>query len=381
VAIPVRKVDLMRIALVTAFYPGERMGGSEYQTLLIAEGLAELGHDVVFLGTDAAKEGEFDANNVRVMEAQSWRSVGWRTHRDSVTESLRRTDPDICYVRVFEELATIVPWCDKAGIPVISVSASAKTATPFLRGYHPAETLAYVRSFEAFRHLRSFLAIRSSDVHVCNTRALKQQMRQWFPRKRINVIYNGSPVPASEEVHRGSSGQVIWVNNLKRWKRPEVFVELARRLSQYDFVMIGKISAGRRYTRQTTTALENATDNLRYLGPLPLARVNTMIADSDLLLYTSLPVEGFGNSFLPDWFRGVPTLSLSFDLDGILQREGVGRCAMTFEELVADVEELMADEPLRGEMGVRARQYAVGHHSARTMVADYERLFGGLTAQ
>ena len=371
----------MRVTLATAFYPGERMGGSEYQTLLIAEGPADLGHEVIFLVTDAAKEGETKTNELRVMEAPGWRSVGWRTHQESVTETLRQTDPDICYVRVFEEIATIVPWCKKASVPVVSVSASAKTANPFLLGYHPVETLAHLRSLQTFRHLRSFFSIRSSSVHVCNTRALKQQMRRWFPRKRINVIYNGSPVPPPEEVHHESSGQVIWVNNLKRWKRPEVFVELARRLPQYDFVMIGKISAGRRYTRQTTTALENAPDNLRYLGPLPLAQVNTMIADSDLLLYTSLPVEGFGNSFLQAWFRGVPTLSLSFDLDGILEREGVGRCAMTFEELVADVEELMADESLRGAMGARARQYAVGHHSARTMVADYERLFGGLTAQ
>jgi len=321
------------------------------------------GHDVVFLGTDADKEDVFDASNLKVIEAPSWRSVGWNHHRGCITRALQWSDPDVCYVRVFEELATIVPWCGKASVPVVSVSASAKTANPFLLGYHPIETLAHLRSLQTFRHLRSFFSIRSSSVHVCNTQALKRQMRRWFPRKRINVIYNGSPVPPPKEVHRGSSGQVIWVNNLKRWKRPEVFVELARRLPQYDFVMIGKISAGRRYTRQTTAVLEDAPANLRYLGPLPLVQVNTMISDSDLLLYTSLPVEGFGNSFLQAWLRGVPTLSLTFDLDGILQREGVGRCAATFEQLAADVGELMADESLRGEMGARARQYAISHHS------------------
>jgi glycosyltransferase involved in cell wall biosynthesis len=371
----------MRVALATAFYPGRRMGGSEYQTLLIAEGLAERGHDVVFLATDAAGEEEFSTDGLRVIEVRGWRSVGWRIHRESVTGALHQANPDICYVRVFEELATIVPWCQRAGMPVVSVSASAKTASPFLLGYHPTETLTYVRSLEVFRHLRSFLSIRSSDVHVCNTRALQRRIQRWFPRKRIGMVYNGSPVPPAEEVHHESSGQVIWVNNLKRWKRPEVFVELARRLPQYHFVMIGKIAAGKRYTRQIEAILDHAPANLRYLGPLAIDQVNAMIADSDLLLYTSLPVEGFGNSFLQAWFRGVPTLSLSFDLDGILQREGVGRCAMTFEGLVADVHELMADEPLRRQMGVRARQYALRHHSVDTMVERHAQLFSGLLAE
>jgi len=370
----------MRITLAAAFFPGDRMGGSEYQTMLIAEGLADLGHDVAYLATDASQEREFSAGKFRVMEIPGWRSVDWKPHQVLVTQALRHTHPDICYVRVFEGLASIVPWCKQAGVRVVSVSASAKTASPFLLGYHPTEALTNLHSLEAFRHLRSFVSIRSSDAHVCNTRALERQIRRWFPLKRIRMVYNGSPVPPWEGMRFESSGQIIWVNNLKRWKRPEVFVELARRLPQFEFVMIGAISAGRRYTRQLLSLLEGAPANLHYLGPLPIAQVNAMIRDSDLLLYTSLPVEGFGNSFLQAWFRGVPTLSLSFDLDGILEREGIGRCAADFGQLVGDVEELMVDDSLRREMGLRARQYAVRYHTAERMVGDMAALFGEFVA-
>ena len=59
----------------------------------------------------------------------------------------------------------------------------------------------------------------------------------------------------------------------------------------------------------------------------------------------------------------------------ILERERIGRRSRNFEQLVTDVEELMADEPTRREMGRRARAYAIGHHSAQRMVANYETLF------
>jgi glycosyltransferase involved in cell wall biosynthesis len=127
--------------------------------------------------------------------------------------------------------------------------------------------------------------------------------------------------------------------------------------------------------RAMKNCLQNAPLNFKYMGPLPIDQVNQLIAESDLLLYTSLPVEGFGNSFLQAWMRCVPTLSLNYQLDGIPERERIGRCPSTFKNLVADVGELMADEPQRYEMGIRAREYASRNHNPENMVSDYENLF------
>jgi glycosyltransferase involved in cell wall biosynthesis len=356
------------------------MGGSEYQTLVTSLGLATLGHEVAFLATDSSRQAMFSADGMQVLQVPSARVAGRGLHDRLLDEALEEAQPDVCYVRVFEEMATIVPLCRRLGVPTLSVSASAKAASPFLVGYHVEETLAHLRSLEFARHLRSFRSIGSSAVHVCNTRLLQRRVQRWFPGKRIRMIYNGSPVPLAQEVHVGSSGRAIWVNNLKRWKRPELFVRLARCLPQFDFVMIGQIQAGARYRAKINSMLAGAPSNLQYLGALPIDQVNRMISYSDLLLYTSLPVEGFGNSFLQAWLRGVPTVSLSYELDGILEGEGVGRCSASFRQLVADVEELMTNESLRRDMGERAREYAVTHHSAEKMVGQYEELLMQIAA-
>jgi glycosyltransferase involved in cell wall biosynthesis len=167
---------------------------------------------------------------------------------------------------------------------------------------------------------------------------------------------------------------VIWVNNLKRFKRPQLFVRLAHRLPDYHFVMIGRPPEGR-FAFSMERVLNNAPSNFRYVGPKPVDEANDLIQQSDLLLYTSLPVEGFGNSFLQAWFRGVPTVSLQFELDGIPTRNRIGVCSRSFDELCRDVCNLMDDEPRRREMGVRAREYAVRHHNIDRMLDDHEQLF------
>lgn len=364
----------MRIVTATAFHPSEKMGGAEHQTLLLARGLAELGHEVVFLATKSDQKDEFSKGKITILNTPGRRKVGWKKHKQLVAKAIQESKPDLCYVRVFDDLAAIMPPCKQAGVPVVSMSVHWTQTSPLLLGHHTLGTIWHLLSMNTFFHLISFWSIRSSAAHICNSKTLQRRIQRWFSRKPIGMIYNGSPVPPPQDVHKGSTGQVIWVNNLKRFKRPEVFIELARRLPQYRFVMIGRIYDGG-YGRKMEKALQQASPNLEYLGPLPIDQVNEKISQSDLLLYTSLPVEGFGSSFTQAWLRQVPTVSLSFELDGILERENIGRCSRDFEQLVTDVKELMEDGSLRRDMGQRARAYAVRHHSAERMIADYEALF------
>jgi glycosyltransferase involved in cell wall biosynthesis len=250
---------------------------------------------------------------------------------------------------------------------------------PLLVVRSPKKTLWYLLSSLTSKHLRSFCSVHSSAAHVCNTSDLQQRIQPWFPHRRILTIYNGSPQPAPEEIHSGASGQVIWVNNLKGWKRPEVFLRLAQKLPAYRFVMIGSMARGR-FGKQVQAWLQQAPANVHYLGAQPIAEVNRQIGQSDLLLYTSLPREGFGNSFLQAWLRGVPTVSYTFELDGILEREQVGRCAHTFEQLVADVDALMQDHAQRQAMGQRARAYALRYHSVEALVDSFEILFRSIVS-
>jgi len=370
----------MRDALVATPYPAERVGGAEYQTKLIAQGMVAHGHSALFVAADSDAGGETERQGIRVVAVPGRRSVGASAHARALRRALSCAQPDVCYVRDFKELAFVGPICRHLRIPVVSVSCHAMETSPFLLGYHPRDAFHYVRTLDSLYHLRAFRAIRHSAAHVCNTKTLQQRVQRWFPRKTVRMIYNGSPDPPLPQNGKGPSGQVIWVNNLKRWKRPEAFLDLAEALPTYHFVMVGRMAGGR-YGQSVLARIQDAPPNFAYLGPKAIEQTNALIARSDLLLYTSLPVEGFGNSFLQAWYRNVPTISLGYELDGILEREQVGRCARNMSELIAIVAELMEDHGTRLAMGRRARGYAISHHSVETMASQYEDLFMEVSAR
>lgn len=367
----------MRVMVVTGFYPGTRMGGAEYQTALLAQGLAARGHPTVFVATRADMDRTYCIGDVDVEEVSGLRVTGLKKFRARMFELFEQYKPDVCYVRIFPETAELSEICRKYDVPIVSVTCGGMETKRLLLGHHPRETIAHLRSGEFLRHLQSFHSVADTDAHVCNTAEFATMMRTQFPERLIHTIYNATPIPPESEIHTEPGNRVIWVNNIKRWKRPEWFIDLAERLPRFEFAMIGDMYTNR-YGRKIRSRIEHGPTNLQYLGRLPIEAVNREICRSDLLVYTSMPGrEGFGNSFLQAWSRAVPTVS-TFPLDGIPERERIGRYAPTMESLIGAIDELMTTTEERMTMGRRARQYVIDHHQIDLMVERYTDLFANL---
>ncbi len=187
-------------------------------------------------------------------------------------------------------------------------------------------------------------------------------LQQGYGRKCDLIVGNWHPEPAQARV-KDQRVKVVWIANIRPVKRPEVFVDLADRLRDLEdvqFIMMGR-PASRRHQRRLAPRLESAR-NLRYLGEMPIAEVNRILAESHILVNTS-DYEGFPNTFVQAWFRDVPVVSLHVDPDDILKKQGLGFHSGNFEMLVRDTRRLIEDTDLRMHMGRRARAYAAENHS------------------
>ena len=188
-----------------------------------------------------------------------------------------------------------------------------------------------------------------------------------YKRKLTAIIPNFHPKP-EKEIVKESPIKILWVANLKPFKRPEIFVRLAKDLSglkDVKFQMIGSCAATNLSYTKLLSEIESL-DNLEYLGGKSQDEVNEHLSKAHIFVNTS-DCEGFANTFIQAWMRKVPVVSLTVNPDNILESHKVGYCSNTYEKLVTDVSELIKNNDLRNEMGENARQYAFENHSEKNM--------------
>ena len=101
--------------------------------------------------------------------------------------------------------------------------------------------------------------------------------------------------------------------------------------------------------------------NLRVEGPVAHERIGEVLAGTALFAHSS-PVEGFPNTLLECWSRGIPAVS-AVDPDGIVEREGLGACRADYDAWERALEERLEDPERRRREGARARTWVEGHHA------------------
>jgi glycosyltransferase involved in cell wall biosynthesis len=207
---------------------------------------------------------------------------------------------------------------------------------------------------------------RNATGIVVQTHHQAQLLKKHYNRNAERVIPNFHPA-ATEPIDKSAPLTVLWIANLKQWKRPEVFVRLAGRLAMRKdirFIMVGAPAAegGNSAWRKALMRDIEAAPNLRYLGEKTQAEVNTLLAQAHVLVNTSTH-EGFPNTFIQAWLRNAAVVSLSVDPDGVLERCKVGIAAQTEPALEAAVHKLLDDPALLSGYAQRGREHAQTHHS------------------
>jgi len=211
-------------------------------------------------------------------------------------------------------------------------------------------------------------AIRRTDRIVVQTQDQGRLLAENYGRQADAVIPNFHP-DASEQPDKSSPLTVVWIANLKLWKRPDVFVRLARalqNLSGVQFLMLGEAPAGDpQWCTELMQSIE-ATPNLKYLGHRTGAEVNQILAHASLFVNTSVH-EGFPNTFVQAWLREAVVVSLTVNPDGVLDGLGLGVHAGTEQALEKAVRRLLTDTAARAAYAQRARAYAKSTHSVRNI--------------
>lgn len=179
--------------------------------------------------------------------------------------------------------------------------------------------------------------------------------------------------PPREEISSKKDIDVLWVNNFRGFKRPEIVVDIARQMPHVNFAMIGGKMQGFERLYEKVEAGSQKLPNLNFVGPVPYSEVNSYFSRARLFLNTS-DSEGFPNSYLQAWIRGVPVVSY-FDPDGLIGSLGIGSIAASQSEFCKPIDALLQSPERLEKIGALARDYAHSNYAPPAIVQHYCSLF------
>jgi len=346
---------------ITPYYqktPGAKYGGAEVQAALLARAFSSAGHDVslVVAGTG----GEHDIPYPTEIAYRAGQGVpGLRFFHPWLTGTLRaleRADADVYHQHCAGMVTGITAlFCRRNG-RVFVYGAGSDTDFSFR-----SVRIKGLRDKVLYR-----LGLGLATGIVAQNRQQMELCRRTMD-KPVRVIPSG--VHPRGGVVAGERDAVIWVGGLRRVKRPDLFIELARRLPEHQFVMIG---GGTGTEEEYARGIEHAArgvPNLRLTGWLPHSEVLDHTARALLLVNTSV-VEGFPNAYLEAWNHAVPIVSFN-DVDDLIRDQGLGAICRDLDDMVSHVDSLLSDDRERDAMGARARSLVEQRFSASVLGPQY----------
>jgi len=282
----------------------------------------------------------------------------------SVWQALRAADADIYYQRSAGMLTAVVAeFCRRNGRRSVYAGAS---DMDFQRG---KQQIRYARD----RWLYDWGLARVDRVVVQNPQQL-EACRAGYGRE-ATLIRSCYVAPPSSRPGRGDA--VLWVGTVHDYKRPELLLELARRLPHRRFVMIGGSAApGGLLKSGYFEGIREAAarlPNVEFAGFLPLQDVEKQFDGGRVLVNTSL-YEGMPNTFLQAWARGIPTVA-TVDVGARMEGKEFYKTFSAVEDGAAEIERLFADELHWARASARCLEYFEREHSSGEVLSRYARLF------
>lgn len=346
------------------------VGGAEVQQCHLARGLAERGYRVSMLCLDYGQPALVEIDGVRVHRLYR-PNAGMPILRflhprlSALWRGMRAVDADIYYQRGADMHAGVVAaFCRRHGKRAVFAAASNTDFFP------DKPWIKYRRDKWLFEY-----GLKNTDVIIAQNASQQQLCWQNYGRDStlIRSCYPDSLAQADP------SGTILWVGTIRKIKNPERFIELANRLPEYRFSMIGGACGSDAESQRYYEAIRRqaeAVPNLDFLGFVPPIDVEQYFDRARVFVNTS-DAEGFPNTFLQAWSRGMPTVSI-FDPGSEEEGLPVSSAVKDINGMVEVIRKLNRDDAYWREIGKRCCRHFTRCHSVQSVLERYATVFQNL---
>ncbi|XOV86654.1 MAG: glycosyltransferase family 4 protein [Pseudomonadota bacterium] len=346
------------------------LGGIERMLVALGRGLAASGLRVAFVTFDESDGQPVHAGDIWIFPA---------FRPDAGIKGLRPLHPKLTLLtRAMARTRANVYLQMGAGIETLMTTLAARWLLRKTMLYclaSDSDCLPDVPLVESKLEAKLYLwALRHVHQRVSQTLAQEKLLRDNFGLDSIVIPMPHHPVKAPPDnlpslPHSGI--EVIWVGRIVEGKRLELYVELAKRLPQITFHVIGSPNQASAYSLRVLDQA-NQVANIKVHGRVGESELYQLFLRSHLLCCTS-EIEGFPATFIEAWSFSMPVLT-TFDPDGVVSKEKVGIVVGSVDELVSGLLEMTGDSQAYSEMALRSRTYYLNHYTVDAVIPAFRSL-------
>lgn len=355
----------MRLTIVSpsaypALVPGrfQFAGGAEFQLLMLARAMLDRGHEISFVVGNFGQPAVETAQGFTVYRSfelyRGNRMLRFVPDMIRLRAALRASAPDAVNQRSTAfytgQCCRFAHELDAAFVFSLGIDYN---CYPDLQGRARWPIPALYR-----------WGVRHADAVLAQTRMQAGLMQANFGRADVQVL------PNFLEIHEPRTpdedlGYALWVGSLARRKRPEIFLELARRFPQTEFRLVGGPGEDMGFDGEIR-GLARQIPNLNFVGFVPPPEMDSQYRGAAVYVNTSR-LEGLPNALLQSWAHAVPTLTAGIDPDGVIRRKRLGGVGETLDELTEALRHLLHASDARREAGLRGHLHVRENHAMESI--------------
>lgn len=341
------------------------VGGSELQCHIISKSLTQLGHKITYLAI-----GRNDLVN-----KHSYECINVTFNTKMLVEKIKNLETDLVYWRYdLNNFLDFAYRLSKLKIPLIfsvshlnNISVKGLLSKIKLKSNYFKKNIQIV--VDVLSSIYNQLGFKFVSGMVFNNPDFINT-KSYIGKKQM--IFNSNE--RTRSIYFNSKKYILWVANLKSDKRPELLLELAKKINDksLEILVVGLIQEKKYSYFKDPNMLPK---NLKYLGSKSPKIVNSIINSSLFVIHTCLP-EGFPGIFIQSWIHGKGVISLSFDPGKIIEQNEIGFHAKNkFDSFVFEINNLVNDSKSRDLISKKATDFAQKNFNPITNNLKLESFF------
>ena len=362
-------VGIDNLPLLAPEYRGHHIGGESVQQTLLARALARRGHDVSMVVHDYGQVDGAERGSIRIFKAYR-PDAGLPVLRfmhprwTGMWSALMRADADLYYTSCAGmHVGLLALFCRRFRKRFVYRTASDADCDR-------SRVRVFVR-FARDRWLYAYGLRRADAVLVQSASQAETLARSYGLASRVAGMLVEKPQPPAS----ARDIDLLWVGSIQPVKRPDRVLELADRLPELKIHMVGGPLSGQEALFLDVERAASARTNLSFHGRLPYWDTNELYGRAKVLVNTS-DIEGFPNSYLQAWIRGVPVVTL-IDPDRVIEREGLGLAVKSAAQIADAINSLLGDPAAWRAASERCRSFMAREYAEDKVLAAYLDSFAG----